>query len=97
MLMKQPRRIDFTLIFDASDGLWSSLAMFEGDMVTFLKDKSIEATMVKNIDGKSAQYTLVLSKIEQIVNFTTQRPISPKKQVINVKKEINSGLSDRSR
>ena len=41
--MKKPRRIDFTFIFDGADGLWPSLAIFESDIVDFLKQHNVEA------------------------------------------------------
>ena len=86
--MKQPRRIDFTLIFDAADGLWPSINSFDMDISRFFRDKGIEAVVVKDVEGTRAEYTLFLSKIEEIKNMPKAKPLSPGKQVDNIRKQI---------
>lgn len=86
--MKNPRRIDFTFIFDGADSIWPSISVFESDITKFLKDKGIEASMIKSVDGQSGRYTLFLSKIEVIQNMPQRRPLPPGKQIDNIRKQI---------
>ena len=86
--MKNPRRIDFTLIFDGADGIWPSISAFESDITKFLKERQIQASSIRTIDGQSGRYTLFLTKMEQVKNLPQQKPLSPGKQMDNIRKQI---------
>ena len=86
--MKNPKSIDFTLIFDGADGLWPSISIFEGDISKFLKEKGIEAIVTMDIDGGRADYTVFLQKLPEIKHIPQQRPVSPGKQMDKIRKQI---------
>lgn len=65
--MKNPRRIDFTLIFDAADNLWPNAGAFEYDLSRFFKSQGVESNVAKNISGQTGVYTIFLSKSDQMV------------------------------
>jgi len=93
--MKRPLRIDFTIIFDGADNLWSNDTEFERDQMQFYRDLGMEPKIAKSVQGLKASYTMILEKIEEVPNMPIKPKISPGEQISNIQKEIKNAVKSR--